>query len=212
MKDRKIRSSLSYLVHTLRNSFSQRKNRSTIFLCLYSSLSYSHGSMRFFLGGTIGSCPNELQRNLVLSPSYALSIKMGTPEYLLPMFSIEILPCGASWQFPPDKCISTMILSFADTTWSLVFHPPFDLPIDCCPCFLKRHAHRGAACRKYYPKLELLPLSQWFFLAARHWKYAVLRRFRTIFWIFDTHCSICRTFLEVPSICTHFRRYTRWHW
>ena len=45
-----------------------------------------------------------------------VTIKIGTPEYLLPICSIETLPCGASWQFPPDKCISTIILSFADTT------------------------------------------------------------------------------------------------
>ena len=83
------------------------------------------------------------------------------------MFSIEILPCGASWQFPPDKCISTMTLSFADTTWSLVFHPPFDFPIHCCPCFLKRHVRQGAIYKRYCPKPALLLWPQYFFLLQR---------------------------------------------
>lgn len=55
--DRKIISSLSYLVHTLRNAFSHRNSLSIIFLRLYSSWSYSHGFMRFFFGGTTGLCP-----------------------------------------------------------------------------------------------------------------------------------------------------------
>ena len=67
--DRKIWSSLSYLVHTLRNAFSHRKSLSMIFLCLYNSWSYSHGFIRFFFGGTTGSCPNDRQSSLVLSPS-----------------------------------------------------------------------------------------------------------------------------------------------
>ena len=67
--DRKITSSLSYLVHTLRNAFSHRNSLSIIFLCLYSSWSYSHGFMRFFFGGTTGLCPKDWQSSLVLSPS-----------------------------------------------------------------------------------------------------------------------------------------------
>ena len=67
--DRKITSSLSYLVHTLRNAFSHRNSLSIIFLRLYSSWSYSHGFMRFFFGGTTGLCPKDWQSSLVLSPS-----------------------------------------------------------------------------------------------------------------------------------------------
>lgn len=67
--DRKITSSLSYLVHTLRYAFSHRNSLSIIFLRLYSSWSYSHGFMRFFFGGTTGLCPKDWQSSLVLSPS-----------------------------------------------------------------------------------------------------------------------------------------------
>ena len=69
MNERKIKSSLSYLVHTRRNAFSHRTSLSMIFLCLYRSWSYSQGSKRFFFGGTTGSCPNDWQSSLVLFPS-----------------------------------------------------------------------------------------------------------------------------------------------
>ena len=57
-----------------------------------------------------------------------------------------------------------IVFSSADTTWSLVFQPPFDFPIDCFPCFLNSRVHLDAPCKRYYLMLIPQPLLIWFFL------------------------------------------------
>ena len=54
MKEMKTVSSFSYLVNILRKPLILLKKRSTILRCLYNSLSYFQGFLRFDFGGTTG--------------------------------------------------------------------------------------------------------------------------------------------------------------
>ena len=82
MKAMNMMSSLSKREKILLKPFSRRNNRSTSLRRRYMVRSYSHGVMRFFLGGTTGVNPKSSTNWRVSSPSYALSMIMHTREVI----------------------------------------------------------------------------------------------------------------------------------
>jgi len=129
-------SSLSNRVKMRRNPFSLLNSRSTSLRFLYSSLSYSHGSVRLLFGGTTGEKPSSETSFLVSSPSYALSmiIAHGSEAALNSVSSRR--PSGASPAWPGERENMAAHSALAAIRCSFVVHPPQDLPTDCGPFFL----------------------------------------------------------------------------
>ena len=122
-------SNLSYLVNTRLNSLRFRKSRSTTLRFLYSFLLYFQGLIRFCFGGTTGLYPSLLTVLRVSSPSYALSMRTEHLPKEVPTSPRSFLPSTASCSLPGERLSATAVFSLAARIWSLVVHPPTDLPI-----------------------------------------------------------------------------------
>jgi hypothetical protein len=151
MKALYVSSNLSYLVNTRRYCLILRKLHSTMYRCLYNSLSYFHGLLRLLFGGTTGRIPHFLAFLRHLSPSYASSMINGLPwRIFLETFGINFWPSGSSDAEPGDKWCTMGRSTSATIVWIFVVRPPRLMPIDCVPFFWAHPCHQDAPWYKYY--------------------------------------------------------------
>ena len=129
-------SSLSNRVNIRRNPFSRLNSRSTSLRFLYSSLSYSQGSVRLLFGGVTGEEPDSETSFLVSSPSYALSMIIAQGSETVPSSVSSLRPSGASPAWPGEREKITAHSADAAIRCSFVVQPPQDQPTDCGPFFL----------------------------------------------------------------------------
>ncbi len=96
-------SNLSNWMKIRRNSFSLLNSRSTSFRFLYSTLSYSQGTVQLLFSGTTGVKSYSELSFLVLSPSYALSMIIAHDSGTAPISVRIFRPSGSSPAWPGEK-------------------------------------------------------------------------------------------------------------